>query len=275
MLQILTTMSSLGAQRGVSDNHQDVEKNLTQLASGSRINKAGDDAAGLALSKNIGMQRRSNFAATRNTEDAISLVQIAEGSFNEISNMLIRLREVAMMASSDSIVDEERRMLNLEVGHVRKEVDRITEATRWVSQKLLNGLGGSKEFQVGVFSSAEADRLKINMADIDTRTVALGIARLDFQTKFAAQQSIDMLDNAMQLLNGRRSSIAAIQNRLVSTQDNLAVSGINMTDAESRIKDADVAVATADVAKGQIISQAGAATLTQANQNQALALKLI
>lgn len=275
MLQIMTNMASLGAQRGVAGNQKGLEKSLNELSSGSRINKAADDAAGLALSKEMNMDLRSAAQADRNTNDAISLVQIADGSFTELSGIVTRLREVGMMASSDTIQDEERRMLNREVVHLRAEMDRITESTRMVSRKLLNGQEGDVQIQVGIFGDMNNDKLKINLKDFDTRSANLGMTNVDFTTKEQAQKSIGDLDRAMQNLSARRATIGAIQNRLVSSIDNLGVQRQNVAQSQSTITDADIAVATANAAKGQIIQNAGVASLAQANQNQNLALKLI
>lgn len=275
MLQIMTNMASLGAQRGVAGNQKGLEKSLNELSSGSRINKAADDAAGLALSKEMNMDLRSATQADRNTNDAISLVQIADGSFTELSGIVGRLREVAMMASSDTIQDEERRMLNHEVVHLRKEMDRITESTRFVTRKLLNGKEGDVQIQVGIFGDMKNDKLKINLQDFDTRSATLGMTSVDFSTKEQAQQSLETLDQAQQNLSARRATIGAIQNRLVSSIDNLGVQRQNVSQSQSTITDADIAVATANAAKGQIIQNAGVASLAQANQNQNLALKLI
>lgn len=248
---------------------------LAQLASGSRITKAADDAAGLALSKNMQMHIRSASQATRNSNDAISLIQIAEGSFNEMNTMMVRLRELGVAASSDTIGDLERNMINREVMQLKSEMDRITHTTQWTSNKLLDGAGESFDFQVGIFSDVQNNQIKVNLKDIDTRTTTLGVDGVDFSTKAQAQNALGVLDEAINRLGDRRATLGAVQNRMTSTLDNLGVTSENLAASNSRLQDADIATTTTAVVKGQIMAQAGLATLAQANQSQAVALKLL
>lgn len=271
----MTNVPSVNAQREGVANRRLVDKSFAQLASGERITKAADDAAGLALSKGMDMHMRSASQANRNANDAISLIQIAEGSFNELNTIMTRLRELAITSASDSIGDEERVMINNEVTQLRKEMDRITESTRWGTRKLLNAEGGSFEFQVGLFNTKDQDRIKVSLKDIDTRTETLGISSMDFSNKEGARKALGKIDQAQNHVGERRANIGAIQNRLNSSMDNLNVQRENMAAARSQIGDADVAEASSQVVKGKIIAQAGTATLSQANQSQGVALKLI
>ena len=259
----------------MSGNTRVLQKNLAEMASGSRINKSADDAAGMALSKDMEMHLRSANQANRNTNDAISLIQIAEGSFNELNTMMVRLRELSVMAASDSISDTERGMLNKEVVQLRSEMDRISKTTQWTNQKLLSHDGGTIEFQVGIHSDTVNNQIQVNFGELDVRSATIGMDGVDLSTKEGAQQGLSQLDEAQNTLNGRRATIGAIQNRLTSSLDNLSTQSENMAAAHSQIKDTDMAKATAQVIQSQIMANAGVATLAQANQNQNVALKLI
>jgi flagellin len=259
----------------MATNSRTVDKSLAELSSGSRINKAADDAAGLALSKDMEMLIRSSGQANRNTNDAISLIQIADGSFTELNNMMTRLRELGITAASDTISDTERSMVNAEVTQLKAEMNRISKTTQWSNQKLLSQGGDSFEFQVGVHSDGTNNRIKINFNDMDTRVETLGMNDVDYSTKEGAQKGLGDVDRAMVTLGERRANIGAVQNRLNSSLDNLMVSTENMEAAKSRIKDADIAQASSTVVQAKIIAQAGTATLAQANQDPMLALKLL
>jgi flagellin len=274
-MKISTNVASLNSQRSFTANRRDVEKSLSQLASGQRINKAADDAAGLAVSKDMEMYLKSAGQANRNTNDAISLIQIADGSFNEINNMMVRLRELGITAASDTVSDSERGMVNEEVRQLKAEMDRISRTTQWTSQKLLSRDDGSYEFQVGIFADKADNQIKVDYNDLDIRNATTGMDGVDFSSKEGAQQGLAQLDNAMTTLGGRRATIGALQNRLNSSLDNLGVQSENLAAAKSRIADADIAEATSAVVRGDIITKAGAATLAQANQSQYVALKLL
>lgn len=274
-MRISTNVQALNAQRNLVGSQKMMSKSMGQLSSGSRINIAADDAAGLAISEHLKASIRSGAQAQRNANDGISLVQTAEGGLNEIGNIVTRLRELGVQASSDTVGDKERGFLNKEVEQLKSEVQRIAKVTTWGQTKLLDGSTENFDFQVGIYNNAEEDRIKFdahsNVATLD----ALGMAGLDYTSKEGAQEALANLDQAQDKVNGMRANLGALQNRLTSTVDNLGVAQENMSAANSRIRDTDVAAASSEMTRNNILLQAGTATLAQANQVGQLALKLI
>jgi flagellin len=274
-LRINTNTPSLAAQRSLSQTNQRLRGNMRKLASGERVTQASDDAAGLAISENLKAQIRGSRQAKRNAGDAISLIQTAEGGLSEISNIVIRLRELAIQAASDTIGDTERGFTDIEFQELKEEVDRISMSSEFNGIKLLDGSGGLLEFQVGVNNDPTLDRLRYDGTKANATAGSLGIAAEGVVTKEGAQLSLSKLDNALVSINGFRSVLGATQNRLSSTINNLAISEENLSAAKSRIRDVDVAAETADLAKNNILMQAGVSVLSQANQAPNMALKLI
>jgi flagellin len=274
-LRIATNVQSLAAQRYLSNNHAAQNKSLEQLASGSRINRAGDDAAGLAISEKLKANIRSMKQATRNAQDGVSLIQTAEGAMNEISNIMIRLRELSIQASSDTIGDTERGFVDKEVQHLKQEVDRISNSTEFNGTKLLNGMAGNLDIQVGTKNDPLLDRFVYDAPNRNTTLEALGIGEVSVMTKEGAQNNMVMIDAGLNKLNENRASLGALQNRLNSTINNLSIYRENLEEANSRIRDADIAESTSNLTKENILSQANVAVLAQANQNSTLALKLL
>lgn len=248
---------------------------MAQLASGSRINKAADDAAGLAISETFRGYVRSLRQANRNANDGISLVQTAEGGLNEIGNIIVRLRELGMQASSDTVGEKERGFIDKEVQQLKAEVDRISNTTTWGSTKLLDGSTPDFDFQVGIFNDQEQDRIRFQASENVANLNSLGIDSLAYGTKEGAQAALTMLDEAQNRVNASRANLGAIQNRLQSTVNNLGVYEENLTAANSRIRDTDVASATMEMARNNILLQTSTSTLAQANQMGQMALKLI
>lgn len=274
-MRVTTNLSALNAQRNLITSQRAINDSMAKLSSGSRINKAADDAAGLAISEGLKAQIRSAAQAQRNANDGISMVQTAEGGLNEISNIVIRLRELGVQASSDTVGEKERGMLNKEVQQLKSEVQRIAQVTTWGTTKLLDGSSPKFDFQVGVFNNAEQDRISFNAGENVATLDALGLSGLDYSTKQGAQTALEALDKAQTSVNGTRANLGALQNRLTSTVDNLGVAQENMSAANSRIRDTDVAAASSEMTRNNILLQAGTATLAQANQSNQLALKLI
>jgi flagellin len=274
-MRVSTNINALNAQRALGNSQSAIGKSLAQLASGSRINIAADDAAGLAISENLKAQIRSGRQATRNASDGISLVQTAEGGLNEISNIIIRLRELGIQAASDTIGDTERGFLNTEVQQLKNEVQRISTVTKWGTTKLLDGTTPRYDFQVGLFNNDFEDRISFNAAENVATLDALGIADVDYSQKEGAQEALAKLDMSQTGVNRMRANLGALQNRLTSTVANLQVADENMSAANSRIRDTDVAQASSELARNNILLQASTATLAQANQTTGLALKLI
>lgn len=274
-LRINTNTASLNAQRNLMGTKLGLDKSLERLSSGYRINRAGDDAAGLAISENLKAQVRGLKQASRNAQDGVSLVQVAEGSLNEISAILIRLRELAVQASSDTIGPVERQFLNVEYDQLVSEIDRIADGTEFNGTQLLSGTGSILDFQVGTRNDPNIDRLSFDASKADANSAALGVNLTSVADKASAQNSLSALDSAIVSVSAMRADFGAIQNRLQSTISNLAVSMENMSAANSRIRDVDVAEETAELTKNNILLNAGTSVLAQANQTAQTALSLL
>lgn len=274
-MRISTNVASLNAQRSMAGAQREIQKTFSQLSSGSRITKAADDAAGLSISENLKAMGRSLQQASRNANDGISMVQVAEGGLNEISNIMTRMRELGVQASSDTISDRERGFINSEVQQLTKEVDRISKTSKFSGASLLDGTGEKFDFQVGIYNDANLDRISYNAGDTNATADALGVSSLDFTSKEGAQEALTVIDEAQAKSNGFRANLGALQNRLISTVDNLGVTYENLTAANSRIRDTDVAQATADLTRSNILMNASLSTLAQANAAPQMALKLI
>lgn len=273
-LRITTNVAAINTQRNMTNSQRLMQNSSAQLASGYRINKAADDAAGLAISETMRGQIRSAIQAKRNANDGISLVQTAEGGLGEVSNILIRSRELAIQAASDTIGDQERALIQTEIGQLKDEVQRIGKSTRWNSTSLLDGSSPSFDFQIGMFAT-EDDKITFDASKNVATLDALGLTDIDFSSKEGARSSINLLEGAQQRINSMRAGLGAIQNRMNSTVDTLSITEENLAAANSRIRDTDVAAATSDMARNNVLLQAGTSTLAQANQSTQLALKLI
>lgn len=273
--RINTNIASISAQRSLGINNRESEINLSKLSSGSRITKAADDAAGLAISEKLKANIRSMKQADRNANDGISMIQTAEGGLNEVSSILTRMRELAIQTASDTVGDVERSMTNMEYQNLKQELDRISQVTEFNGQKLLDGNGKKYEFQIGVNNDEFQDRIGYDSNMVNARIDDLGVAELDVSTKEGSQTSLANVDQAIEKVSGYRSFLGAIQNRLISTSNNLQVNVENISQANSRIRDVDYADATAQQAKNSILNAAGTSVLAQANANGQNALKLI
>ncbi len=273
-LRINTNTAALNAQRMLSGTTQLQEKSLERLSSGYRINKAGDDAAGLAISENLKAQIRGLRQAKRNASDGISLVQVTEGGLNEISNILIRLRESGVQAASDTIGDVERSFTDREFQSLKEELQRIAESTSFNGTPLLSGREENIDIQVGTRNTAN-DKLSYNTKFADARLQALGMQMEKVTDKLSAQESLSKIDTSITKVNEIRSTLGAMQNRLQSTVNSIAISDENLSAANSRIRDTDIAAESSELMKQNILQQAGTAVLSQANSSQQLALKLL
>lgn len=301
-LRIRTNVSSLSAQRSLGMSTESVQSSSEKLSSGTRINKAADDAAGLAVSENLRADIRSLNMAKRNAADGVSIVQTAEGGLNETSNMLIRLRELAIQGASDTIGNTERGFLDKEYVALKNEIDRLASVTEFNGTKLLVGnhdlpdemKGGNAfplEIQVGkdYFDSADSidQANQVNIIKIDLNNLnaftdgenSLGIGKAEdgtrVTTKVDSQKSIATLDTAITKVAEYRAYLGAIQNRLGSTIANLNVTSENLSTANSRIRDTDFAEETAKMTSANILQQAGTAVLSQANQQPRIAMSLL
>lgn len=273
--RINTNVSSIAAQRTLGINNRESESNLAKLSSGTRITKAADDAAGLAISEKLKSNIRSLKQADRNANDGISMVQTAEGGLNEVSSILTRMRELAVQTASDTVGDVERGMTNMEYQNLKLELERISQVTEFNGKKLLNGEGDMYDFQIGANNDAFQDRISYDASQVNSRLDSLGVNELDVSTKSGSQDSLSALDTAIEKVSGQRAFLGGIQNRLVSTSNNLQTNVENLSAANSRIRDVDYADATATKAKNDILSAAGTSVLAQANMSGQNALKLI
>lgn len=274
-LRIATNVTALNAQRTMMMTRINLDKSLERLASGSRINHAGDDAAGLAISENLRAQIRGFRQAKRNAQDGISLVQVTEGGLNEISNMLIRMRELGIQAASDTIGDTERQFVDREFQALKQEMDRIANVTSFNGTPLLNGKAGIFEIQVGVHNNPILDRVVYNGERADASIDSLKMGGESVATKQGAQLSLAVIDDALVRVNSIRADLGAMQNRLQSTINNLAISDENLSSANSRIRDTDMAEEVSEMTKYNVLMQSGISVLGQANSTNQAALKLL
>jgi flagellin len=274
-IRINTNTQSIAAQRSLGQVKRTQDEALNKLSSGSRINKASDDAAGLAISEKLRANIRGTQQATRNAGDGISMIQIAEGGMNEVGNILVRLRELSIQSASDTIGDTERGFTDKEFQQLTKEIDRISESVQFNGTSLINGTGDEKEFQIGLGNDAANDRIKYDPSTVSVRTEDLGVDGLSVATKGDAQSNLEAIDSAMTRVSGGRAELGALQNRLQSTINNLEISNENMSAANSRIRDTDVAAESANLAKSNVLTSSATSVLAQANASSSSALRLI
>jgi flagellin len=278
-LSINTNIASVNAQRNLSSTQGALNKSLERLSSGLRINRAGDDAAGLAISENMRAMTRGMNQAIRNANDGVSLIQTAEGALNESSNILIRMRELAEQASTGTVGSTERGYIQDEFSKLSSEIDRIANATDFNGTKLLDGslsaAANALSFQIGVRNVAANDRISITVGTATASALGMDSTAVAVSTQGVAQSALTVIDTAIQSVSSLRGALGAVQNRLQSTINNLQVAVENTSAAESRIRDVDVASETAALTRAQILTQAGTAVLAQANQTPQTALSLL
>lgn len=281
-LVINTNLASLTAQRNLTKNNEALKLSIERLSSGLRINSAKDDAAGLAISEKLRAHVRSINQAVRNSQDGTSLTQVAEGAMGEISNILIRMRELAQQSANGSLGDTERGKLDQEYQALTAEINRIADITEFNGTKLLNGSLSATgiSLQVG-FQNASGNTVNVlsglsGAASLHSQS-ALGLtgASLTISVVASAAAALSMIDSAISNVAGKRGDIGAAQNRLEITISNLRVASENFSAAESRIRDADFAYETAVFTKNQILTQASMAVLSQANTIPQMALQLL
>ena len=273
--RINTNVSSIAAQRSLTETNRDSRNTLAKMSSGSRITRAADDAAGLAISEKLKATIKSNSQANRNANDGISMVQTAEGGLDEVSNILTRLRELAIQSASDTVGNVERGFTDMEYQNLKQEVERIASVTEFNGIKLLSGEGEPLEFQIGVGNDKFQDHIAYDTSKQNARIESLGIADMAVATKEGAQNSLETIDSAIEKVSGQRAALGAIQNRLISTSNNLQITNENLSAANSRIRDVDYANVSAQNAKNNILTQAGTSVLAQANAQGQNALRLL
>ena len=307
-MRIQHNISALNTHRNLTFNNAQASKNLEKLSSGYKVNRAGDDAAGLAISEKMRGQIRGLDMATKNAQDSVSLIQTAEGALNETHAILQRMRELAVQSSNDTNVSSDRAALQLEINSLAKEITRISTDTEFNTQKLLDGTfggqvtsgagfdinnatnAGGKVFHIGANSgqsinlsvgNMSASALGVNAAD-DASTVAelgatdkIGTTGINISTQTAADNSISIIDKALNRVSETRASLGAVQNRLEHTINNLGATYENLTAAESRIRDTDMAKEMMGFTKNNILMQAAQSMLAQANQQPQGVLQLL
>ena len=277
-LRINFNQAASAAQRGLAASQDSYSKQAEHLSSGLRINRASDDAAGLAVSEKLKNQVRGLNQAQRNAQDSISLIQTAEGALTETHSLLARMRELAVQSSNDTLTISDRANLNAEFTQLQAEVDRIATSTQFNTALLLNGSGTATAltFQIGANNgdtlalAIDGTQASVLSADF---TSANGVAGVAYQSSASAMISI--LDTAVNVVSEDRAGLGAIQNRLESTIRSLAVASENTSAANSRIADADIASSMSELVRAQILQQAGVSVLAQANQAPSLVLQLL
>ena len=279
MSVINTNVASLNAQAALASNARGLQKAMEQLSTGKRINSAADDAAGLAIASKMTAQIRGLNQAVRNASDAISMIQTAEGATNEISNMLQRMRELAVQAANDTNSTSDRSSLNAEFTALRSEIDRIAATTQWNGFNVLDGTAGSSgsvTFQVGA-NSGGSNAVSMTFSDLRTGAsgALVGISASALTSLSAASSAIDATNSAIATIDQKRGDMGAVINRFQYTVDNLTNISTNAAASRSRIQDTDYSQTTTDLAKRQIIQQAATAMLAQADKQPQTVLQLL
>ena len=269
-MRINHNVASMMAQKNVNRSSTAMNQSYARLSSGLRITRAADDAAGLGVSENLRADIASTRVAMRNTNDGVSVVQIAEGALGETHSILTRMRELAMEGASGTLGDTERSYLHVEFDAIRDEISRLAGVTEFNGIELLDGSTTSLDIQVGIHSSHS-----INV-QLDAMSAGnLGVGALTVSTEAGSAAALAAIDTAIASVSGHRAQLGAAQNRLGHAYRNLEVGFENLTAAESQIRDVDFASETAELTKNQILTQAGISVLSQANFAPQMALSLL
>ena len=269
---INNNITAMNAYRNLTQVNERVDKSMEKLSSGEKINRAGDDAAGLAISEKMRGQVKGLNMATKNSQDGISMIQTAEGALNETHSIIQRMRELAVQSANDTNTDKDREKIQLEVDQLGKEIDRIGNTTEFNTQTLMNG--DFKDKGMTFHTGANKDQ-NVNLTFNDMRSDALGLKDIKMGTQADANAAIKTIDSALENVSTERGKYGAMQNRLEHTINNLRVSGENLQAAESRIRDTDMASEMVKLNKDKIISQSGTAMLAQANTTPQNVLQLL
>ncbi|WP_338825224.1 Flagellin [Moorella humiferrea] len=269
-MRINQNISALNAYRNLTVTNNALTKSMEKLSSGLRINRAADDAAGLAISEKMRGQIRGLNQAVRNAQDGISLIQTAEGALNETHSILQRMRELAVQSANDTNTDEDRAQLQQEISQLLAEIDRIAQTTQFNTKNLLNGSFTGQVIHIGANGS---QILTVTIAAMSAS--GIGVSGLSISTQTKADTAIGTIDAAIKKVSSERSKLGALQNRLEHTINNLSVASENLSAAESRIRDLDMAQEMVNFTKNQILSQAGTAMLAQANAQPQTVLQLL
>ncbi|MBA2406294.1 MAG: flagellin FliC [Bdellovibrionales bacterium] len=273
--RINTNMASLQSQSSLNKVNRDTTESSAKLSSGLRITKAADDAAGLAISEKLKAEIRSSKQANRNANDGLSLVQVAEGGLTETSGILTRMRELSMQAASDTLEDSDRAKSSMEYEQLKNELERISQSTEFNGKKLLNGSGPKLDFQVGVGDHSMDDQISYNTSGLNSGLQSLGVSSASITSKLSAQESLSNIDTAINKVSANKATLGSIQNRLITSSNNLTTYHENMSAANNRIRDVDYADESAKQARNSILGDANTAVLAQANMSGQAALKLV
>ncbi len=272
-LRVNTNVASINAQRNTSQVTTRLARNYQRLSTGLRIATAADDAAGLAISERLRSQVRSLAQASRNANDGISLVQVGEGALNEVSNILVRLRELAIQSANGATSSADKNTIKEEFDSLVNEINRIAQSTEFNGVRLLDGTASSVTFQVGINTTANIDQINVTLTPALSTT--LGLSTLDVGSGGNTSYALAQLDAAVNAVSALRGRFGSLQNRLQSTIANLGVAGESLSAAESRIRDVDVAFETAELTRNSIMQQAAITILAQANAQPQAALRLL
>jgi flagellin len=273
-LIVNTNTASINAMTSLNKTNRSLSKSFERLSSGLRISRAADDAAGLGVAENLDNAARSAKVAMRNVNDGISVIATAEGATNEVSNILKRMRELAVQSASETLADDERAYIQDEFSELSAEVDRIATVTEFNGTALADGSTTQMGVQVGIGDTA-ADQIDITMGDYRATVLGVDTGAMDLSSSTSATSALSVLDTALDTVSSNRSKLGASQNRLESALNNLETYHENLRSAESRIRDADFAYETAELTKNQIMQQAGVSVLAQAKGVSQSALNLI
>ena len=274
-MRVSTNVQSMVAQRYVQQHTEEQAREDSQLASGERIIRSADDPAGLAISEKMKSILRSNSQAERNTNDSISLLQVAEGSLNTMQTITARLRELSMQSATDTVSDMDRTIIDREFQQMKNEVERLPASTSFNGNNIIKDKDSVYDLQIGVNADKNLDRIHYDMGKIMDSRNNFGIANVNLRSKESAQQSLSALDKMMTEISSSRAQLGSMSNRMNSVIQNLQVGRENLASSNSKIRDADIAKESANKAKAQIAQSASLAMLKISNDQPEVILKLV
>jgi flagellin len=275
VMRVSTNLNSMTAMRYVNKNAEEHAIEDRKLSSGDRIVQSSIDPAGLAISETMRSKIRSNYQAERNSNDSVSLMQVAEGSLGVMQSMGTRLRELAVQAASDTLGPGERTVIDSEFQQLKQEVERITASTTFNGNHIIRGSDSVYDLQVGINGTVANDRIQYDMGQVMDSRNNFGIASVDLKTKLASQESLGAIDKMMSDIGASRAQLGSMGNRINSVMQNLMVSRENLSSSNSKIRDTDFAKESAIKIKAQIAESASMTMLKNANERPAVILKLI
>jgi len=274
MLDISTNVAALTSQNNLNKNQSMLAQSFSRLSSGFRINSAADDAAGLAISESMQSQIRSYAVAQRNAGDGVSMAQTAEGALGNVDDVLGRMRELAMQSSNGSLTSTDRSYTQTEFSLLQAEVTRVQGSAKFNDINLINSAASTITYQVGL-NNTSSDQISVTFGGVSLAQLLAASTKVSGTTSSSALASLSVIDNAINAVSNARSKFGASINRLTDATSNIQTMQLNITAANSRIMDVDVASETANLSRNQVLTQAGASVLAQANQLPSLALKLL